>query len=81
MQFRRALQDTFDALFILVAIGAGLSAGIGALEITSVLTVFFCYATLYVYYLGDGLESHHEARRKAEKSRRKEEERLNDQAG
>lgn len=75
VQFRRALQDTFDALFILVAIGAGLSAGIGALEITTVLTVFFCYATLYVYYLGDGLESHYEARRKAEKERRKQAER------
>lgn len=71
VQFRRALQDTFDALFILVAIGAGLSAGVGALEITTVLTFFFCYSTLYVYYLGDGLESHHEARRKAEKQRRK----------
>jgi len=71
VQFRRALQDTFDALFILVAIGTGLSAGVGALEITTVLTIFFCYSTLYVYYVGDGLESHHEARRKAEKERKK----------
>jgi hypothetical protein len=71
VQFRRALQDTFDALFILVAIGTGLSAGIGALEITTVLTVFFCYATLYVYYMGDGLETHHEARRKALKDQKK----------
>lgn len=71
VQFRRALQDTFDALFILVAIGTGLSAGIGALEITTVLTVFFCYATLYVYYMGDGLETHHEAQRKAVKEQRK----------
>ncbi len=71
VQFRRALQDTFDALFILVAIGTGLSAGIGALEITTVLTIFFCYSTLYVYYFGDGLESHHAARRKADKVRRK----------
>ncbi len=27
VQFRRALQDTFDALFILVAIGTGIAAG------------------------------------------------------
>ena len=42
-----------------------------ALEIATVLTVFFCYASLYVYYVGDGLESHHEARRKAVKQARK----------
>jgi hypothetical protein len=72
VHFRRALQDTFDALFILVAIGTGIAAGVEALEISAVLTVFFCYATLYVYYMGDGLESHHEAHRKALKRARKE---------
>jgi len=36
-----------------------------------VLTVFFCYATLFVYYSGDGLESHYEAQRKALKQARK----------
>lgn len=71
VQFRRALQDTFDALFILVAIGTGLSAGVGALEISTVMTLFFCYSTLYVYYTGDGLETHHEARRKELKDERK----------
>jgi hypothetical protein len=71
VHFRRALQDTFDALFILVAIGTGIAAGVEALEIAAVLTVFFCYATLYVYYLGDGLESHYEAQRKALKQARK----------
>lgn len=71
VHFRRALQDTYDALFILVAVGTGLAAGVQALEIAAVLTVFFCYATLYVYYLGDGLESHHEAHRKALKEERK----------
>ena len=71
VHFRRALQDTFDALFILVAIGTGIAGGVEALEIAAILTVFFCYATLYVYYMGDGLESHHEARRKALKRARK----------
>jgi hypothetical protein len=74
VHFRRALQDTFDALFILVAIGTGIAAGVEALEIAAVLTVFFCYATMYVYYMGDGLESHHEARRKAAKQLRKQRE-------
>jgi len=72
VHFRRSLQDTFDALFILVAIGTGIAGGVRALEIAAVLTVFFCYATLYVYYLGDGLESHYAAQRKALKQARKE---------
>ena len=71
VQFRRALQDTFDALFILVAIGTGISAGVKALEIAAVLTVFFCYSTLYVYYQGDGLESDFEAERRALKAARR----------
>jgi hypothetical protein len=71
VQFRRALQDTFDALFILVAIGAGIAAGIRALEIAAVLTVFFTYSTLYVHYFGDGLESDFQARKKEEKKKRK----------
>ncbi len=71
VQFRRALQDTFDTLFILVAIGTGIAAGVEALEIAAVLTVFFSYATLYVYRFGDGLEADYLARRKEEKHRRK----------
>ncbi|MDT8448826.1 MAG: hypothetical protein RQ847_01510 [Wenzhouxiangellaceae bacterium] len=71
VQFRRALQDTFDTLFILVAIGVGIAAGVEALEIAAVLTVFFSYATLYVCCFGDGLESDFVARRKAEKRRRR----------
>lgn len=67
VQFRRALQDTFDALFILVAIGIGISAGVEALEIAAVLSVFFCYATLFVCFRGDGLESDYVAMKKQEK--------------
>jgi hypothetical protein len=72
VQFRRALQDTFDALFILVAIGTGIAAGVQALEIATVLTMFFSYATLYVYFYGDGLESDYAAQRKELKRLRKE---------
>jgi hypothetical protein len=71
VHFRRALQDTFDALFILVAIGTGIAGGVAALEIAAVLTVFFCYATMYVYYTGDGLESHYSAHKKELKRLRK----------
>ena len=72
VQFRRALKDTFDALFILVAIGTGIAAGVSALEIATVLTMFFSYATLYVYFYGDGLESDFTAQKQALKQLRKE---------
>jgi hypothetical protein len=71
VHFRRALQDTFDALFILVAIGAGIAAGVAALEVAAVMTVFFCYATVYVCCFGDGLQSDFAAERKAEKKARR----------
>lgn len=71
VQFRRALQDTFDALFILVAIGTGIAAGVGALEVAAMMTVFFCYATLYVGGFGDGFESDYLAERKESKRRLK----------
>jgi hypothetical protein len=71
VQFRRALQDTFDALFILVAIGTGIAAGVEALEIAAVLTVFFSYATLFVYFYGDGLQSDYDEKKKQLKRQRK----------
>lgn len=64
VQFRRALSDTFDTLFIFVAIAVGIAAGIKALDIAVVLTVFFNYSALMVCVFGDGLESHHTAERK-----------------
>jgi hypothetical protein len=64
VQFRRALSDTFDTLFIFVAIAVGIAAGIKALDIAAVLTVFFNYTVLMVCVFGDGLESHHAAERK-----------------
>lgn len=73
VQFRRALQDTFDALFILVAIGTGIAAGVGALEVAVVMSVFFCYATVFVCCFGDGLESDFTAERKEKKRQKKEE--------
>jgi hypothetical protein len=74
VQFRRALQDTFDALFILVAIGTGIAAGVGALEVAVVMSLFFCYATVYVCCFGDGLESDFVAERKEKKRKQKIEE-------
>ncbi len=71
VQFRRALTDTFDTLFIFVAIAVGISAGIHALDIAIVITVFFAYAALFVCIFGDGLESQHAAHQKKQKLRMK----------
>ncbi len=70
VRFRRALSDTFDTLFILASIGVGIAAGVKSLEIV-VLTVFFNYASIGVCAFGDGLESQHIVRRKAERKARK----------
>ena len=59
VQFRRALKDTYDTLFILIAIGVGIAAGVKALDIAAVTSVFFNFATIIVCVYGDGLESHH----------------------
>lgn len=59
VRFRRALKDTYDALYILMAIGVGIAAGVKALEIAAVLSMFFNFTTVMVLAFGDGLESHH----------------------
>ena len=59
VQFRRALKDTYDTLFILVAIGVGIAAGVKALDVAFVMSVFFNFATVFVCVFGDGLETHH----------------------
>jgi hypothetical protein len=63
VRFRRALNDTFDALFILASIGVGIAAGVKSIEIAVVLTVFFNYASILVCAFGDGLESQHVVQR------------------
>ena len=73
VRFRRTLSDTFDTLFIFVAIGVGIAAGVGAIEIAGVMTVFFNYATLGVCLFGDGLETQHVAERRKRRRKRKEE--------
>jgi len=49
VRFRLTLDDTLDAIFIFMAIGVGLSSGIGALEIAAVLTAFFNYSLLILW--------------------------------
>ena len=53
-RFRLTLEDTIDAIYIFVAIGVGLAAGISAVEIGIVLAVFFNYAVISLWYIGFG---------------------------
>jgi hypothetical protein len=49
VRFRNSLKSSGDALFILLAVGIGLSAGIGALELAIVMSVAFNYTFLVLW--------------------------------
>lgn len=49
VRFRNSLKNTGDALFLLVVIGVGLSAGIGALEIGFAMTLVLNYVLLLLW--------------------------------
>ncbi|MBD3647680.1 MAG: DUF4956 domain-containing protein [Pseudomonadales bacterium] len=51
VRFRLTLDDTLDAIYIFIAIGAGLAAGIEALEIAAVVSIFFNYVVLLCWEL------------------------------
>jgi hypothetical protein len=55
VRFRNSLKSSGDALFILLAVGTGLSAGIGAIELAAVIGIFFnyCLAFLWVTEYGE----------------------------
>jgi hypothetical protein len=55
VRFRNSLKSSGDALFILLAVGIGLSAGIGAIELAAVISIFFnyCFATLWITEYGE----------------------------
>ena len=55
VRFRNSLKSSGDALFILLAVGIGLSAGIGAIELAAVITIAFnyCFATLWITEYGE----------------------------
>ncbi|HEX3675982.1 MAG TPA: hypothetical protein VHU79_01110 [Sphingomicrobium sp.] len=58
VRFRNSLKSSGDALFILLAVGIGLSAGIGAIELAAVISIFFNYsfAILWVTEYGERQE-------------------------
>jgi hypothetical protein len=54
VRFRVALAEAIDGIFIFAAICVGLSAGVGYLGIATVMTVFFCFASLVLWQLDYG---------------------------
>jgi hypothetical protein len=55
VRFRNSLKSSGDALFILLSVGIGLSAGIGAIELAAVISVAFnyCFAVLWITEYGE----------------------------
>jgi len=55
VRFRNSLKSSGDALFILLAVSIGLSAGIGAIELAGVISIAFnyCFAVLWITEYGE----------------------------
>ena len=55
VRFRNSLKSSGDALFILMAVGTGLSAGIGAIELAAVISIAFnyCFTLLWITEYGE----------------------------
>ena len=55
VRFRNSLKSSGDALFILLSVGIGLAAGIGAIELAAIISIAFnyCFAVLWVTEYGE----------------------------
>lgn len=55
VRFRNSLKSSGDALFILLSVATGLSAGIGAIELSAVVSVAFnyCFVMLWITEYGE----------------------------
>ena len=55
VRFRNSLKSSGDALFILLAVGMGLSAGIGAVELAAVMSIMlsYCFTLLWMSEYGE----------------------------
>lgn len=54
VRFRNALKSTADSVFIFMAVGVGLAAGIGMLMIAMIMTIVFNYVFLALWTLDYG---------------------------
>src|SRR3954451_2049084 len=55
VRFRNSLKSSGDALFILLSVGVGLAAGIGAVELAAVVSIAFnyCFVVLWMTEFGE----------------------------
>jgi hypothetical protein len=55
VRFRNSLKSSGDALFILLSVATGLSAGIGAIELAAVISIAFnyCFVMLWITEFGE----------------------------
>jgi hypothetical protein len=55
VRFRNSLKSSGDALFILLSVATGLSAGIGAVELAAVISIAFnyCFVVLWITEYGE----------------------------
>jgi hypothetical protein len=55
VRFRNSLKSSGDALFILLSVATGLSAGIGAIELAAVMSIAFnyCFVLLWITEYGE----------------------------
>ena len=49
VRFRVALDEAMDGIFIFAAICVGLAAGIGYLGVAIIMSIFFCFANLFLW--------------------------------
>jgi hypothetical protein len=72
VRFRNTLKSSGDAIYILLAIGIGLAAGIGALEIAIVMSIVFnyCFLGLWVLDYGARKNTHRYMRHTSDKKTR-----------
>jgi hypothetical protein len=68
VRFRNTLKSTGDALYVLVSIGIGLAAGVGAMEIAIVMSLAFNYCFLILWITDYG--SHRGTRRYMRRARK-----------
>jgi hypothetical protein len=76
VRFRVALDEAMDGIFIFAAICVGLAAGIGYLGIAFVMSVFFCYANLFMWVIDYGRNPVDEARKARKVAKQKKPETL-----
>lgn len=69
VRFRVSLEEAMDGIFIFAAICVGLAAGIGYLGVAFVMSIFFCFGNLLLWYLDFGRNPLDEMRRRKKRDK------------